>query len=115
MKGSQSLDSKCKKGRCGPEAGLVSDGNGGDWWRGVSEETELLLEGRHEGLAPEIDGVVYINEGLLQHGEFVRSRSPMPRYTILWAHRQHKASAYQSVTYLLSLISRPLHRKESPR
>jgi len=30
---------------------------------GPSEETELLLEGRHEGLAPEIDGVVYINDG----------------------------------------------------
>jgi ribosomal protein S12 methylthiotransferase len=29
---------------------------------GASEETELLLEGRHEGLAPEIDGVVYIND-----------------------------------------------------
>jgi ribosomal protein S12 methylthiotransferase len=28
---------------------------------GESDETELLLEGRHEGLAPEIDGVVYIN------------------------------------------------------
>lgn len=30
---------------------------------GPSEETEHVLEGRHEGLAPEIDGVVYINEG----------------------------------------------------
>ena len=30
---------------------------------GPPEETEHLLEGRHEGLAPEIDGVVYINDG----------------------------------------------------
>ena len=30
---------------------------------GRSEETEHALEGRHEGLAPEIDGVVYIDEG----------------------------------------------------
>ncbi len=30
---------------------------------GRSEETERVLEGRHEGLAPEIDGVVYIDEG----------------------------------------------------
>jgi|LNFM01.1.fsa_nt_gb ribosomal protein S12 methylthiotransferase len=30
---------------------------------GQSEETEHVLEGRHEGLAPEIDGVVYIDEG----------------------------------------------------
>ncbi len=39
---------------------------------GPSEETELLLEGRHEGLAPEIDGVVYINEGTAEAGEFVK-------------------------------------------
>jgi ribosomal protein S12 methylthiotransferase len=30
---------------------------------GRSEESDRLLEGRHEGLAPEIDGVVYINRG----------------------------------------------------
>ncbi len=30
---------------------------------GRSSETEGVLEGRHEGLAPEIDGVVYIDEG----------------------------------------------------
>lgn len=29
---------------------------------GPSEETDLLIEARHEGLAPDIDGVVYINE-----------------------------------------------------
>lgn len=29
---------------------------------GPAEDTEHLLEGRHEGLAPEIDGVVYINQ-----------------------------------------------------
>jgi ribosomal protein S12 methylthiotransferase len=39
---------------------------------GVSEETGLLLEGRHEGLAPEIDGVVYINDGSARAGEFVK-------------------------------------------
>ena len=30
---------------------------------GVSDETDLLLEARHEGQAPEIDGVVYLNDG----------------------------------------------------
>jgi ribosomal protein S12 methylthiotransferase len=30
---------------------------------GRSVETEGVLEGRHQGLAPEIDGVVYIDEG----------------------------------------------------
>jgi ribosomal protein S12 methylthiotransferase len=39
---------------------------------GVSEETEWLLEGRHEGLAPEIDGVVYINDGTAEAGQFVK-------------------------------------------
>jgi len=39
---------------------------------GRSEETELLLEGRHEGLAPEIDGVVYINDGTANPGDLVK-------------------------------------------
>lgn len=38
---------------------------------GVSEETELLLQGRMSGQAPEIDGVVYINDGQAKIGEFV--------------------------------------------
>lgn len=47
---------------------------------GVSEETELLLEGRHEGLAPEIDGVVYLNDGtdLLTHPPRARQDAPRP-------------------------------------
>lgn len=39
---------------------------------GPSEETPLLLEGRHEGLAPEIDGVVYINDGEALPGDLVK-------------------------------------------
>ncbi|MDH5625533.1 MAG: TRAM domain-containing protein, partial [Nitrospira sp.] len=39
---------------------------------GPSEETPLLLEGRHEGLAPEIDGVVYINDGTTNPGDLVK-------------------------------------------
>jgi len=39
---------------------------------GPSEETPLLLEGRHEGLAPEIDGVVYINDGEARPGDLVK-------------------------------------------
>jgi ribosomal protein S12 methylthiotransferase len=41
---------------------------------GTSEETEHLLEARHEGLAPEIDGVVYINDGVAKGGELVKAR-----------------------------------------
>ncbi|MDF0645705.1 MAG: 30S ribosomal protein S12 methylthiotransferase RimO [Nitrospira sp.] len=39
---------------------------------GPSEETEHLLQGRHQGLAPEIDGVVYINDGLAAAGDRVK-------------------------------------------
>jgi ribosomal protein S12 methylthiotransferase len=39
---------------------------------GASEETEHLLEARHEGLAPEIDGVVYINDGIAKPGELTK-------------------------------------------
>jgi len=39
---------------------------------GVSEETDLLLEGRWMGQAPEIDGKVYINRGQARPGEIVQ-------------------------------------------
>jgi ribosomal protein S12 methylthiotransferase len=38
---------------------------------GVSEETELLLQGRHQGQAPDIDGVTYINSGEASPGDVV--------------------------------------------
>ncbi|MDP9132082.1 MAG: 30S ribosomal protein S12 methylthiotransferase RimO, partial [Nitrospirota bacterium] len=38
---------------------------------GISEESDRLLEARHEGLAPEIDGVVYCERGTAKPGEFV--------------------------------------------
>jgi len=36
---------------------------------GISDETELLLQGRHIGQAPDIDGVVLINDGEARVGE----------------------------------------------
>jgi ribosomal protein S12 methylthiotransferase len=39
---------------------------------GVSGETDLLLEGRWQGQAPEIDGKVYINRGQARAGEIVK-------------------------------------------
>ncbi|MBM4126826.1 MAG: 30S ribosomal protein S12 methylthiotransferase RimO [Nitrospira sp.] len=41
---------------------------------GPSEDTSLLLEGRHEGLAPDIDGAVYINDGVASAGDLVKVR-----------------------------------------
>jgi ribosomal protein S12 methylthiotransferase len=38
---------------------------------GVSEETDLLLEGRWMGQAPEIDGKVYVNRGEAGPGQIV--------------------------------------------
>lgn len=38
---------------------------------GYSEETDLLLQGRHRGQAPEIDGVVLINDGVANMGDIV--------------------------------------------
>ena len=40
---------------------------------GVSEETDLLLQGRTAGQAPDVDGVTYINEGYAPPGSIVRA------------------------------------------
>jgi ribosomal protein S12 methylthiotransferase len=39
---------------------------------GPCPETPLLLQGRHSGQAPEIDGSVYINDGVASPGDLVR-------------------------------------------
>lgn len=41
---------------------------------GVSEESELLLDGRHEGQAPDIDGKVILLDGTAAPGSFVQAR-----------------------------------------
>ncbi|ULA67364.1 MAG: Ribosomal protein S12 methylthiotransferase RimO [Nitrospira sp.] len=38
---------------------------------GISEESDRLLEARHQGLAPEIDGVVYCERRVAKPGEFL--------------------------------------------
>lgn len=39
---------------------------------GTHEETELLLQGRHAGQAPDIDGKVIINDGIAKAGDIVK-------------------------------------------
>jgi ribosomal protein S12 methylthiotransferase len=39
---------------------------------GVHDETELLLQGRHQGQAPDIDGKVFINDGMAKAGDIVQ-------------------------------------------
>jgi ribosomal protein S12 methylthiotransferase len=41
---------------------------------GVSEESELLLQGRWAGQAPDVDGVTYINQGSAPAGSIVRAQ-----------------------------------------
>ena len=38
---------------------------------GVADETDLLLQGRHGGQAPDIDGLTYINDGTARPGDLV--------------------------------------------
>jgi ribosomal protein S12 methylthiotransferase len=41
---------------------------------GPSEEHELVMQGRHAGQAPDIDGHVYLSEGEVHAGQMVRAR-----------------------------------------
>jgi ribosomal protein S12 methylthiotransferase len=41
---------------------------------GASEESELVMVGRHQGQAPDIDGCVYLSGGLAEPGSIVRVR-----------------------------------------
>jgi ribosomal protein S12 methylthiotransferase len=41
---------------------------------GVSDESDLLLQGRWYGQAPEIDGSVYLADGSASPGALVRAR-----------------------------------------
>ena len=41
---------------------------------GESDESEFLLEGRHRGQAPEIDGKVYLANGTAARGEIRKAR-----------------------------------------
>ncbi len=41
---------------------------------GLSRETDLLLEGRTRYQAPEVDGCVYINDGVASPGDIVNVR-----------------------------------------
>ena len=40
---------------------------------GISDETDLLLQGRTYGQAPKIDGLTYINEGWAEPGSIVKA------------------------------------------
>src|SRR5260370_16318562 len=52
---------------------------------GVSDEPDLLLEGRWMGQAPEIDGKVYVNRGQARAGEIVKVKMHQPPHYDLFA------------------------------
>lgn len=73
---------------------------------GRSEETDLLLAARHEGQAPEIDGVVYINDlaeetsGLLHPGHTSRN-AVLPRPGDFVKVQITDAAAYDLVGHIV--------------
>lgn len=64
MKTQKDISKKTMKSYIGKELNVIIDG--------VSEESDLLLVGRHENQAFEIDGVTYINDGTAKRGEIVK-------------------------------------------
>ncbi len=70
---------------------------------GVSEETDLLLEARHEGMAPEIDGVVYINDVMtdLTHLPQARHDASLPVPGDFVKVRITEASTYDLVGHII--------------
>ncbi|MCB9732218.1 MAG: 30S ribosomal protein S12 methylthiotransferase RimO [Deltaproteobacteria bacterium] len=61
----QGISEEIQQGMVGREVDLLIEG--------PSKETELLLEGRTWGQAPEIDGVTYVNAGWAPAGSIVRA------------------------------------------
>ena len=60
----QGISAKIQKKYVGTEQAVLVEG--------VSDETDLLLVGRTQYQAPDVDGCVYINEGNVQAGDIVK-------------------------------------------
>jgi ribosomal protein S12 methylthiotransferase len=68
---------------------------------GPSEESELVMAGRHPGQAPEIDGVVYLSGGPVEPGDLCRARVT-------------SASDYDLVAEVLERKRLPVGRRGKP-
>jgi ribosomal protein S12 methylthiotransferase len=53
---------------------------------GVSSESELVWEARHAGMAPEIDGKIYVTELALEEGEAAPQRGDLVELEITRTH-----------------------------
>jgi ribosomal protein S12 methylthiotransferase len=62
----QKISKKRLKARIGDEITVLVEGE--------SDESELLLQGRHAGQAPEVDGVVILTNGTAETGELRRAK-----------------------------------------
>ena len=62
----QKISKKRLKARIGDEITVLVEGE--------SDESELLLQGRHAGQAPEVDGVVILTSGAAEPGELRRAK-----------------------------------------
>lgn len=62
----QKISKKRLKARIGEEITVLVEGE--------SDESELLLQGRHQGQAPEVDGVVILTNGSAEPGELRRAK-----------------------------------------
>lgn len=62
----QKISKKRLKARVGEEITVLVEGE--------SDESELLLQGRHQGQAPEVDGVVILTNGSAEPGELRRAK-----------------------------------------
>jgi ribosomal protein S12 methylthiotransferase len=62
----QTISKKRLKARIGDEITVLVEGE--------SDESELLLQGRHAGQAPEVDGVVILTNGTADTGELRRAK-----------------------------------------
>jgi ribosomal protein S12 methylthiotransferase len=70
---------------------------------GPSEESNFLLEGRHEGLAPDIDGVVYINNGEARRSRHIRTEDVrIPEPGDLVKVQITEAAAYDLVGHIVT-------------
>jgi ribosomal protein S12 methylthiotransferase len=62
----RSISLKKNQARVGQELTVLVEGS--------SEESELVMVGRHAGQAPEVDGCVYLSHGPVQPGTMCRAR-----------------------------------------
>lgn len=66
---------------------------------GASEESELVMIGRHAGQAPEVDGLVYLSHGPVQPGSFCTARVVSATdYDLLAEAEPNEAAARDAAT-----------------